>query len=249
MYQRIDIGKSVSLSAMTSPASALLTLANHDRSIYFAFNSSKNSYIYVNPAFTNFFKLPQALALPDLLYSMVHPDDVAYVASICGALQPGELKDKIEFRMILQDKKEYHLRLSILLTIDEINDHILVGYLDDISTQKANEEKGKELSNKKNAILNILSHDLAGPLGSIKNFAFLLSKKTKSLEDQQINSIISAIERISQRSIQMIQEFIKQEFIESVGVDLVKSRVNLVEKLENFMEEYYLAGNETDKIL
>ena len=247
MFRWSGLCKSVSLSAMTSPASLLLSLANHDRRICFAFNSTKNSYVYLNPAFNDFFKLPQALATPELLLTMVHADDAEYVKSTCCELHPGELKDKIEFRVILQDRKEYHLRLSILLEIDENGDRLLTGYVDDISLYKANEEKGKELTSKKNAVLNILSHDLAGPLGSIKNFAFLLSKKTRSLEDEQINTIISSIERISKRSILMIQEFIKQEFIESVGVDLVKTRVDLVEKIENFMEEYYLAGNQTDK--
>ena len=233
---------------MIHPATLLLTLADHDHRICFAFNITKNNFIYLSPAFDRFFQLPPDMATPKLLFSFVHAEDSGYIKSVYHSLEPGVLKDNLECRLILSDKKEYTVRFTLLLDFYEQEEKVLSGYLEDMTSVKANEEKGKELSNKKNAILNILSHDLAGPLGSIKNFAFLLSKKTKPLEDKEINKIISSIERISKRSIQMIQEFIKQEFVESVGVDLVKTRINLVEKIDKFMQEYFLSENETGKI-
>jgi two-component system sensor histidine kinase VicK len=233
---------------MTSPAILLLSLANHDQRVCFAFNITKNSFVYLNPAFDKFFQLSSLQATPKLLYSMVHPEDCNYVKSSYQSLEPGVFKENLEFRMILPDLKEYTVRLNIFLDVQENNDHIVTGYMEDITSIKAHDDKLKELSNKKNSVLNILSHDLAGPLGSIKNYAVLLSKKTRSLEDEQVNNIISSIEKISKRSILMIQEFIKQEFIESIGVDLVKKRVDIVEKLQEFMEEYFLTQNETGKV-
>jgi two-component system sensor histidine kinase VicK len=235
------------LAEMTNPASLLLSLANHDHRICFAFNITKNSFVYLNPAFDSFFKLPHHVVTPEIFYSMVHPDDIDYLKIIYHGLEPDIYLDNIEFRMILPDRKEYSIRLSMFLGTYENTEHVITGYMEDITAFKKNEEKGRELSSKKNAILNILSHDVAGPLGSIKNFAFLLSRKTQNLEDQQINKIVNSIERLSKRSITMIQEFIKQEFIESVGVDMVKTRLDLVEKFEAFMQEYFISENETGK--
>ena len=201
----------------------------------------------MNPAFDALFKLPHHIVTPKLLYAMVHPDDLGYLKTIYQSLQPNVFIDNIEFRMTLPDKKEYIIRLSMFLGIFENQERVLTGYMEDITAIKINEEKGRELGSKKNAILNIISHDLAGPLGSIKNFAFLLSKKTSDLEDEQVNKFINSIVTLSNRSILLIQEFIKQEFIETVGVYIVKSRLNLVEKFKTFLEEYYSSEKETGK--
>ncbi|MEJ5963542.1 sensor histidine kinase [Pedobacter immunditicola] len=232
---------------MINPGSLLLALAEHDHRICFAFNITKNSFVYLNPAFDALFKLPHQEVTPKLLYSMVHPDDLGYLKTIYQNLQPNVFTDNIEFRLTFPEGKECTIRLSMFLGIFENQEHVATGYMEDITAMKLNEEKGRELGSKKNAILNIISHDLAGPLGSIKNFAFLLSKKTKDLEDEQVNKFINSIETLSNRSILLIQEFIRQEFIETVGVDVVKIRLNLVEKFKIFMQEYYSTENDTGK--
>lgn len=79
-----------------------------------------------------------------------------------------------------------------------------------------------------NSILNILSHDLAGPLGMIGNMANLLQSDLKSHQDQAVHNLIRLIQRSSQQGVQLIQEFMKQEFLESANVDLIKRRIDLV---------------------
>jgi two-component system sensor histidine kinase VicK len=232
---------------MNNPESILLNLANHDFRACFAFNMTTNTFIYLNPAFHSFFQLPEEEITPKNLFSMVSQQDKRYLKSVYNKMQPGDFVDNIEYRMKLSDGKEYILRSSLLLSEQPHHDRILTGYTEDITDRRANVEKTLELTSKKNAILTILSHDLAGPLTAIQNFAYLLSKRTTAMEDQQVNKMISSIERISKRCINMIQDFIKQEFIETVGVDLVKRRVNLNERINHFMVEYYQKDNETGK--
>src|SRR5690606_14243180 len=59
--------------------------------------------------------------------------------------------------------------------------------------------------------------------------------------------IIASIEKISTRSIDMIQEFLKVEFMESACVDLIKRRENLIEKLKPFVEEYQKSDKKLGK--
>lgn len=70
------------------------------------------------------------------------------------------------------------------------NKGVLSGYLEDISGYKAQINKLNEFSNKKNAVLNILSHDLSGSLGSIQNLSQLLFRETKALDNKQVNKYI-----------------------------------------------------------
>jgi two-component system sensor histidine kinase VicK len=232
---------------MNSPSSLLLTFAEHEQRICFALKLSDKQFIYLNPAFEKFFQIKATEAMPEALIAMVHPEDKKFLASLYEKLKPGEFQDNVEFRMILPGNKEHHLRLITYLKGDKESDGILTGYLEDVTLFKAHEKKLDDLSNKKNAILNILSHDLAGPLGAIQNYTYLLSKKTAGFSDEQVAKMISGIEQIAKRSTTMIQQFIKNEFVESIGVDLFKTRVNLVEKIGFFFTDYFGAQDIVDK--
>ena len=234
-------------SIMTNKATLLLPFLECDQRIYYAFSLTHKRFEYLSPFFDSFFGLDQNQIRPDQLFAMIHPDDRTFLRASYLQLKPGRLKRDLEFRITLPDKKEYTLRFHMLLEESEISGRMLTGYAEDITAFKLHNQTAKDLTNKKNAILNILSHDLTGPLGSIQHFTYVLNKKTKSLNDAQLETIISSIEKISKRSIQMIQEFIKMEFIESVGVDLIKERVNLVETLQPFLSEYQTSPNRIKK--
>jgi len=229
---------------MTNPASLLFTLAEFDHRMCFAYDLNGKRFIYVNPAFESFFRLIAAHASIDTFFDLVHTDDQAYLKQSYANLALGVFKSNIEFRMKLPDKKEYFLRLNLLRQIQEDNETILSGYLEDISAYKAHDDKLNEFANKKNTVLNIISHDLAGPLGSIQNLAALLSRKTKLLDDKEVKKWVLLIEDISKKSVQMIQEFVKLEFIESAGVNLVKKRINLSQIFETAIQEYQQPENE-----
>ncbi|MEX8546102.1 MAG: ATP-binding protein [Mucilaginibacter sp.] len=226
------------MSLTTSPASLLFTLAEHDQRIFFAINPERNSFIYVNPAFKTFFKTDAEDLSPYAIYNLVNPEDSEYLKESYFALQPGTFKNNIEFRIQLPHQEERVLRLGLLLQPQENEGNLLLGYMEDISDFKAYNDKLNEFSNKKNSILNILSHDLAGPLGSIQNLSALINRKTKAIEDPEVKKWLSLIEEISKKSVLMIQEFVKKEFIESVGVALFKKRANLTQIFKSMAEEY-----------
>ncbi len=202
------------MSVTNNPASLLFTLAEHDPRVFFAVDLERNSFIYVNPAFKTFFKTSAESLSPHAIYNLVNPEDSGYLKDSFTALQPNDFKDNIEFRIQLPNQQERVLRLSLLLHPQENEGQILLGYMEDVSSLQAYNNKLKEFANKKNAILNILSHDLAGPLGSIQNLSALISRKTKAIEDPEVKKWLLLIEEISKKSVLMIQEFVKKEFAE-----------------------------------
>ena len=139
--------------------------------------------------------------------------------------------------MLLPGAKEYWLRLDVFFDKED-SDRIVTGYLEDISAAKAHSNKLNEYSNKKNAVLGILAHELAGPLGTIQVFSQYLSTAAKRYDDSKIQALISRIEKISRHSTTMIQEFLKAEFIESAGVEMVKQRTDIADSLRSLMKEY-----------
>ncbi len=225
---------------MVNPALLLFKLTEQNHQMYFVFDPYLKKFTYVNPAFESFFKVTADQASIDTIFAMVHPDDQAYLTQTYAALQPDILKKDIEFRITVQDK-EHFIRLTCLF---QDRDNMITGLIENITDYKAHNDKLNEFSDKKNAVLNILSHDLAGPLGSIQNISAILFRKKTLQEDPEIKKWISLIEEISKKSVHMIQEFVKQEFIESSGVELVKRRTDLIKVFEQMILEYQQSETE-----
>jgi two-component system sensor histidine kinase VicK len=221
---------------MLEPSPLLFELAERDPKIYAAFDINSKKFLYANRAFQVFFEQSLQELTLEFLYNKVHEDDKAYVKAVFDDLEPGKFEEQVEFRFVYHDIL-YYLRVNMLLLEPDNNTRVLVGYIEDITGFKENVSTLLALSNKKNAVLNILSHDLAGPLGSIQNYSYMLSKKTDPA-DKLTSQIVNSIDAISKRCIKLIQEFIKMEFLESVGVDMVKARFNLVNIVGSFMEDY-----------
>ena len=230
----------------TNPVALFSNFTARDERLCFVYNLVDKHFIYLNPAFKSFFGLTESSATIQELLALVHPEDLDYLKQSFSAMQPGEFKSKIEFRMLIAERK-YSFSLNLFYQgqqDEQTKENILTGQLEDITAYKEHNDKLNEYSNKKNATLNILSHDLAGPLGSIQNLSALLSRKTTLLEDKEVNQWISLIEKISKKSIRLIQEFVKQEFLESAGAAMVKKRTDLSVGITTMLEEYQQSEKE-----
>jgi len=197
-----------------------LSLAQNDARLYFAYNLEISRFIYINPAFESFFNVSlQELKLTTIM-AMIHQDDIDYLKTSMRSLTPGSFDNDLEFRLISEDKKEYTFNANVFLDDSLKIKHILIGYLENITSFKANAVYLNEFKNKTDAILNILAHDLAAPLSNIKNLSFLLGNKLNTLKKEDIYKIISSIEKNSKTGIQIINEFVKQGIAETIGIEL-----------------------------
>lgn len=143
----------------------------------------------------------------------------------------------MEFRILLPDKKERWLRVKPFL-LQEDGKKVITGVADDITDVKQYTEVEQKYSNKKNAIIQMLSHDLAGPLGTIKSLSSLVATRVKPFKDENLNHVIDLITQTSKGSLRLIQDFLNQEFLESAEAAIIKDRVNIVEKLREVVEQY-----------
>jgi len=224
----------------------LLTFTESTDQIVFAYDISTNQFTYLNPAFEKIWSKRRKGVMEDpaALWKTIHPEDKLYLQQNYHELLEGVLIGDIEFRIKLRNNTEKWVCLKPLVT----EDHLIIGSAQDITAQKEYNDVLKKFSDKKNAILNILSHDLAGPLANIEILSAMLSNDNKAnIDHAQIRQVISIIERSSKQGTQLIQDFIKQEFLESANVELIKRRVNLASKIKEMMEEYWASPLLTQK--
>lgn len=206
--------------------------------LIFAYEVDSHQIIYLNPAFEQVFgQKKESFTRPDALRETVHPEDQEYVIEVYEDLLKGEIKKRSEFRILLADKTERWLRVKPFL-LQEDGKRVIAGVAEDITDFKRFADIEQKFSAKKNAILHILSHDLAGPLGQIQALSSLVATRVKSYRDEDINKVLEIITQTSKGSLRLLKDFIEQEFLESTEANLVKGRVNMVERLQEIVTQY-----------
>jgi two-component system sensor histidine kinase VicK len=214
--------------------------------VVFIYDIASNRFSYLNNAFEKVWRKTRKSILdkPAGLLKTIHPEDKQHVQQIYQELLEGVILKETEFRIQLRDHTVRWVCVKPRLLEEE---QVIVGYANDITAQKDYNDYLKKFTDKKNSILNILSHDLAAPLGMINNLARMLETDLQSSANPDIPHLISLIERNSRQGMTLIQEFIKQEFLESTGTDLIKRRVDLVQAIKESMEEYQQTQQLTGK--
>ncbi|MEK6481397.1 HAMP domain-containing sensor histidine kinase [Catalinimonas sp. 4WD22] len=99
---------------------------------------------------------------------------------------------------------------------------------------------------KKNAVLEILSHDLSRPLINIQSLSKMLSEQLSD-HKQEVDQIIKMITKSSSRAIELIRSFVQQEFLESAQTKLILKRVNMVQEIRQVMEQFQDEEAKLDK--
>lgn len=203
----------------------------------FTFDVESGKFLYLNSEFERIVELPMASVNPTSLIDKIHPDDRGYLLENYREIISGIKKQDIEFRIENQSGAQKWLNLSAQ-SFQEAETTVIVGLLEDISKWKKQEKLLQKFASKKNSILEILSHDLAGPLNNIKGLSSAIAEELQGHKLPQLDKMVKMIEDTSERSINLIRDFVQYEFLESENSTLVKERVDLVERLKFIIDQY-----------
>lgn len=215
--------------------SFVFSLAESSSLLFFAYDTAVSKFVYFNPAFKSFFALDDVMPDLDTFLLMVHPDDQSYILERFEdiALDP---VDGLECRF-KQKSNEGALRIGAYLIYDQ-GKALIVGHAEDITLYNSHKNTLIKHNAKKNAILNIITHDLAGPIGTIANLSDLIKQNTIASRGEKTLIHLDSIKKISKSCIRLIRNFLNQEFLTSADAPLVKRRVNLALCIRTFVKEY-----------
>ncbi|MEX2593855.1 MAG: hypothetical protein WD426_13860 [Anditalea sp.] len=76
----------------------------------------------------------------------------------------------------------------------------------------------------------------------------LLADELKEYKDKELEKLVAMIIKTSERSIHLIRDFVKQEFLSSANSVFKKRRVNIVKKIEESIEQYNNSEKDIEKI-
>lgn len=228
----------MSLSASIKDSVIIQQIVANPDQIFFIYNIASKRIEYINSALTQVTgKSKENIndELPSFI-SMVHPDDRQFVAAQVEQVLDGVQRKKFEFRIILNEYSTKWVLAQIYLIEKNKKRHAIAGVVEDITIQKQNEENANTFSIKKNAVLEILAHDLTGPIGIMQNIATLI--QAQSEDNPRIQEYSSLIEQICKRNIAMIRDLIHTEYLASSEIELTMERIELVDRTGVFIDNY-----------
>ena len=214
-------------------------LLAHSNEIYFAYDLGAQRVVYLSPAYEQIIGDPSEHIHDDLphLLGRVHPDDWQYLRQLVaqGALEAC-IQD-VEVRLSRAAGGTQWMQVSVCLQQLPAGGRYLVGKVRDITRDKELVINGEKFNTKKNATLEILSHDLAAPLVLLQQLAEHLTQELNAPTDKT-QQVLHLMQRTCTQGVNLIRDFVDNEFLESSSLVLRLERADLVAWLRTTMEEY-----------
>jgi two-component system sensor histidine kinase VicK len=207
-------------------------LAENSPLACFVYDINNERFKYVNPVFRALIEIEGPIEIKSIL-AMIPKKDLSYLKKVYTSFINGVYENDIQFRIIFSDKREKWVNVnSSFLGHGE---KLIYGYAKNVTNERENVESIMKYANKKNSVLTILAHDLTGLLGIAQNVISVLEKK---VDDAYLKKLIENIAKINAQSINLIQDLVQRELLETTDVVIYKKRVNAASKLREMVEEY-----------
>jgi two-component system sensor histidine kinase VicK len=234
---------------MLEPASFFFDQAAASPHIYFIYDLAAGQVTYVNAAYEQMLQgqLDRVNEELPALLARLHPDDVPLLERYWQLWTKGRLHDEIEVRLVATpDQPAQWLCVTPHWQQDASGQTSLGGSVRDITRGKLYQNTSDKFTSKKNTILEILSHDLAGSFVMVQQLTGYVRDALQDHPSTQVPEMLTMVLDTCQRSVKLINDLVNQEFLESTEIPLKRDRVDLRERIIMALEPaQYLKGSET----
>ena len=214
---------------MTDFADFFLNQAKADPHVQFVYDPTARRIVFVNAAYERVLYGTRSQVNEDLpaLLQRLHPDDLVYLAHYWEKWVQGLMTNEVEVRLQHPGQPNQWFCFSPYYQQDAEGRVLLGGTLRDVSVMKRYQENADLFNSRKNATLEILSHDLSSSFIMVQQIAEFLHEEVVAPAESRIPELLTVLETTSQDSVKMIRELINLEFLTSANTDLKVNRVDV----------------------
>lgn len=220
--------------------------------IFFIQDADSGEMIYVNAAYEKIFgqSRKNLYKNPVRYVVAIHPDDKEKKDYIIQKIKQGDFIFEIEFRIVLPDGTIKWVFFKTFPVINEKGEiYRIAGIVEDITERKQIEEKLKKINQTKDKMINVLAHDLKGPIKSMIGLAQLLEMESNLQENSEARNYVALIKKTGNSSIRLIEELLNIAELEDDQFHLHKEKINLVDLINSSLEVHRtIAGMKGIKI-
>ncbi|MET3115616.1 two-component system sensor histidine kinase VicK [Pedobacter sp. CG_S7] len=206
--------------------------------VCFIFDINQNRFEYVNEAFQTVTKREstELFKNPKLLFKLIHEDDRVNIKHAFNLLLEKKTKSFLDFRICRPDKTERWIRLKVYPIIEAKKIAYLTGTAEDDTARKSTVINMQKVNGWKDSNLEVLAHDLRGPIGTVQMLSSILRKKLP--ENKEVQKLTQMIEDISKSSIILIQNLLTREILDTAEVEAGLERFDVVWEIHQVMDIY-----------
>jgi len=228
---------------MLEPAAFFLDQADACPHIQFIYDLVEERVVYVNAAYERILGGHRALVNEELpaLLARLDPDDVPVFERLWRLWKSGGLHEDVEIRLRPSTQPEQPEQWFCLTPHQQqaADGHAWVGgVITDITPSKLYQHVSDKFQAKKNTVLEILAHDLAGAFVLMQQLTDYVQEELGPDGSPRVLDMLRIMQNTSRHSVQMIHDLMDQEFMESAGIPLKRERVDLREKVAQSLEPF-----------
>ncbi|MDO6391247.1 HAMP domain-containing sensor histidine kinase [Pontibacter sp. BT731] len=207
--------------------------------VLFQYNLALNQFDYLSPAFRDIWQVEesQMQELLKLLPDSLMEEDRPAVLRCWQKLLHGDHVDTTV--RIYQGGQKRYIRCLAYPILDSAQKVVaLAGMAENVSRQQDFINYLTEFGQRKNSALEMVSHDLRGPLAVVKSVAALLRQDILDNRKEELEHYTDIIERACEQCTDLILDLLSEEHLQSPEVYVNKTRVDINEQIRNLVEFY-----------
>ena len=202
------------------------------RNIHFAYNVQTAQFIFLDPSL-HWACPPSEQGNPiKAIISKIQPEELPLLTKAGQDLIAGITQGSITLALQHPDGLKW-LRITPIVA-NQHGEQVILGTVSDITADVRSTQTAIKYADKKNSILHMLAHDLRGPLALGRS---VLKSMDMKLNDPILIDKSQTIVAILENAINMINDLVTREFLETAEVMLSKKRVDLVRKINAYIVE------------
>jgi two-component system sensor histidine kinase VicK len=196
----------------------------------FIYNIHAKAFTYINDAFAGIFKISkeQIMQNAKLVLPFIRSEDTSYLRHRLSELEQNKIVSNTEFRLHFDDGTVRHLFSNFYL-LD--NPSFVAGFVQDITNEKEHEDYIINYGAKKDTLLDMMAHNLAGPLHMTQNIIQWVKNSSGNNVPPDISRHLELIEENCSHCLEIVNDFLKKEHLESEHIFVKKTRFDVLEKI------------------
>lgn len=209
------------------------------------YDISKKTFVYVNANFTKVFGIDEKELLFDskIILKFILAEDNSYLKLRYAELMETGCINTTEFRLVFPDHVLKHISCDVLVLE---NANLVTAFVKDVSEAKKHEDYLIKYTAQKDTLLDMLTHNLSGPLQLSKDMISSLQKGYNENNLADINKLLNIMQENTQQCIDIVNDFLRQEHFESAHTYVRKTRFDVIEKIHVTLDK--LRAMNKDKV-
>lgn len=201
------------------------------------FNTETSKIDYCNEPLTVLFDITHTTfhSEPAFFVNHILPDDIDYLRSERERLMRDLSVEDVEFSIRQHDGIRKTLSCNCYLLEDG---KFIVGLFRDITEKREHENYIINYGAKKNTLLDMVTHNLSGPLAISQNMIESLERMIREADIGNISVHIQVIKENTRHCIELVNDFLEEEHLVSERIHAKKNRFDLVGKLNALLERF-----------